>query len=75
MSESFTFDDPNAGKVSKSKFTDYLSELKETVEALREGRHANTFMDLSEVVTQESDGVLTAWAGGPCPAPKSREVG
>jgi len=61
VSDSFVFDDPNAGKITKSGLASYLSEMKETVRSLRGGRTSETLMELSEVVTQESEGVLTAW--------------
>jgi len=61
VTDDYTFDDPNAGTIPKSGFAEYLSELKETVQTLLGGNVPEQFMELSEVVTQESDGVLTAW--------------
>ncbi len=61
VSEDYTFDDPNAGKIAKSKFAEYLSGMKETVRSLRGGNLAEPFMELSEIVTQENEGVITAW--------------
>ena len=61
VTDDYTFDDPNAGTIPKSGFTEYLSELRETVQTLLGGNVPEPFMELSEVVTQESDGVLTAW--------------
>ena len=57
----YTFDDPNFGVVSKNSLSSYLGELKETVASLCGGRVPDPFMELSEVLTQEADGVLTAW--------------
>ena len=57
----YTFDDPNAGVVSKNSLSSYLGELKQTVASLCGGRVPDPFMELSEVLTQEADGVLTAW--------------
>ena len=57
----YTFDDPNFGVVSKNSLSSYLSELKETVASLCSGRVPDPFMELSEVLTQEVGGVLTAW--------------
>ena len=59
--EGFVFDDPNAGQIAKADFAAYFAQLKETVEALRGGAPQDTFIDLTEVVTNEADGVLTAW--------------
>jgi len=61
VSEGYTFDDPNAGKVAKSKFGEYVSGMKETVRSLRGGNLPDPFMELSEVVTQEKEGEITAW--------------
>jgi len=57
----FTFDDPSFGVVSRDTLSSYLGELKETVASLCGGRVPDTFMELSEVLTQEDEGVLTAW--------------
>lgn len=59
--DGFVFDDPNAGPVAKGDFAAYFAQLKETVAALRGGAPQPNFMDLTEVVTNEEDGVLTAW--------------
>jgi hypothetical protein len=57
----YTFDDPNFGVVSKNSLSSYLNDLKETVASLCGGEVPDPFMELSEVLTQEADGVLTAW--------------
>ena len=59
--ESYAFDDPNTGVISKNEFSSYLAGLKETVSSLRAGAQLGTFMEISEVLTDEKDGVLTAW--------------
>ena len=61
VADDFTFDDPNAGKIAKIGFAEYLSGMKETVQSLRGGALPEPFIQLSEVVTQESEDVLTAW--------------
>ena len=61
VTEDYTFDDPNVGVISKSKLTEYVSGLRDAVQSILGGSIPETFMELSEVVTQESDGVLTAW--------------
>jgi len=60
-SKGFTFDDPNAGKIPASGFAEYLAGMKEEVKGMRGGSLPEPFMELSEVVTSEADGVLTAW--------------
>ncbi|MDX1487449.1 MAG: hypothetical protein R3268_04560 [Acidiferrobacterales bacterium] len=57
----YTFDDPKFGVVSKNALSNYLGELKQTVASLCGGRVPDPFMELSEVLAQEADGVLTAW--------------
>ncbi len=64
-SETFTFDDPNAGVIAREDFAEYLAGLREVVTAARGSEPGQTFMELTEVLTQEADGVLTAscwWA-------------
>jgi hypothetical protein len=61
VSVDYTFDDPNSGVIRKQDFARYLTELKDTVQRLRGGSLPTPFMELSEVLTQESGGVLTAW--------------
>ena len=61
VADSYTFDDPNTGVISKNEFTNYLAGLKETVSSLRGGTLPEPFMELSEVMTDEKEGVLTAW--------------
>ena len=63
-SESFVFDDPNAGAIAREDFAEYLAGLREVV-AARGAGSSESFMELSEVLTQETDGGLTAscwWA-------------
>ena len=57
----YTFDDPNAGVISRAAFPGYLDELRKTVASLCGGQAPDPFMELTEVVTQEAGGVLTAW--------------
>lgn len=56
----YVFNDPNAGRISKADFATYFSGLKQAVAALQ-GTPRTPFMELSEVVTSEEGGVLTAW--------------
>lgn len=61
VTDNYVFDDPNVGVISKSNFSEYLEEMKNTVRALRGGNLPEPFMELSEVVTTENNGTLTAW--------------
>ena len=64
-SESFVFDDPNAGAIAREDFAEYLAELREAVTAIRGAESGDSFMEISEVMTQETDGGLSAscwWA-------------
>jgi hypothetical protein len=60
--DDFVFDDPNSAPVPKAGFAAYLAGLKETVASIRDdSADDGPFMELSEVVTSEANGVLTAW--------------
>ena len=61
VSDDYVVDDPNVGKITKSNFASYLSGLKESTRSAQGGRLPTPFMELSEVVTQEKDDVMTAW--------------
>ena len=64
-SESFTFDDPNAGTIVREDFAEYLTGLREVAAAAGGAKPGESFMEITEVVTQETDGGLAAscwWA-------------
>jgi len=75
VSHDYTFDDPNAGKITKSEFTAYLEGMKVTVRSMLNGNLPEPFLELSEVVTQESDGVITAWAWWSVPSTEIKGSG
>ena len=58
--DSFQFDDPNAGSISKNGISDYLAGLKQQAQSMR-SEATDVFMELTEVVTQEEGDILTAW--------------
>ena len=60
-SDDYTFDDPNIGLITKSKFTNYFEDLKNTVKTLCNGDLPKPFMELSEVITDAGNENLTAW--------------
>ncbi|MBL4721612.1 MAG: hypothetical protein JKY20_10835 [Alphaproteobacteria bacterium] len=65
VSDSFVFDDPNAGKIAKADFSQYFSGMVDLVASIRGSAFEGPFMALTEVVTKEENGVLTAscwWA-------------
>lgn len=62
VSDDYVFDDPNAGKITKGALTEYLAGMKEAVRSLRGGSLPEPFLELTEIVTREDDGVITAWA-------------
>lgn len=59
-SNSFVFDDPNAGKISKGDFAEFFAGLRAIVASMRGADHKGPFMELSEVVTKDDDDGLTA---------------
>ena len=60
LADSFQLDDPNAGKITKQAFSEYLSGMWQMVEGIR-GKTGDPLLEITEVVTQEEQGVLTAW--------------
>ncbi|MEO3427257.1 nuclear transport factor 2 family protein [Pelagibius sp. CAU 1746] len=61
LSDSYVLDDPNHGRVAKGDMAAYLDGMKATVEELRGGKAEAHFLSLTEVLTAEADGELTAW--------------
>ena len=60
LDDGYQLDDPNAGKISKAAFPEYYAAFKGQVESIR-GVSEDAWLDVSELVTQEEAGVLTAW--------------
>lgn len=61
IADGYTLDDPNEGIISKQGFSNYFAALKQTVASLCGDKVPDPFLELSEVMTQEQDGVLSAW--------------
>jgi hypothetical protein len=61
LADNFVLDDPNHGRVAKGEMAAYLDGMKATVSELRGGKEEVQFLALSEVLTGEEDGELTAW--------------
>jgi hypothetical protein len=61
LSDDYTLDDPNGGTIQKSEFADYLAGMKEAVSSLSGGNLPDPFMELTEVITHDEEGLLTAW--------------
>ena len=60
LADSYQLDDPNAGMFDKQAFADYLAGMWQMVEGIR-GKTSDPLLDITEVVTQEDQGVITAW--------------
>lgn len=73
--QDYTFDDPNAGVISRDAFAGYLGDLKKAVASLCGGRVPDPFMELSEILTQEADGSVTAWCWWAIPGTELRGSG
>lgn len=67
VTNDYILDDPNIGNISKENFSTYLDDMKETVKSLRGGDLPEPFMDLTEVVTSEENGIVTAWCAWSVP--------
>ena len=75
VADEFIFDDPNAGAIPKAGFADYMSAFHEAVKSLTGGSLPEPLMELSEVLTQESDGILTAWCWWAVPGTELKGAG
>ena len=60
ITNDYILDDPNEGKISKDKFSNYLNGMKETVKSLCNGSLPEPFMEITEVLTSEENGITTA---------------
>ena len=73
--DDFVFDDPNAGKITKSDFVVYFKELKNTVDSLRGGIEHPHFMDFTEVVPKSDGDIVTVWCWRAIPGTKIQGSG
>ena len=60
LADSFHLDDPNGGNISKQAFPDYLAGMWQTVEGIRD-KTSDPLLEITEVVTSEEQGEITAW--------------
>ena len=60
LTDSYQLDDPNAGKITKQALAEHLAGMWQMVEGIR-GKTSDPLLEITEVVTQEEQGVLTAW--------------
>ena len=61
LADSYVLDDPNHGRVTKGEMAAYIDGMKATVGELRGGKEEAQFLSLTEVLTGEEGGELTAW--------------
>lgn len=61
LADNYVLDDPNHGRVTKGEMAAYLDGMKATVSELRSGKEEAQFVALSELLTGEEGGELTAW--------------
>ena len=61
LADGYEMDDPNSGLITKAAFSEYFAGFKAQVDSMR-GPTTAALMELSELVTKEEGGVLTAWA-------------
>ena len=73
--DDYSLDDPNSGVISKSKLPEYLKEMKNTVRTLSGGSLPEPFMKLSEVVTNENNGIVTVWCWWAIPGTEIKGAG
>ena len=75
ITNEYILDDPNVGKISKDKFSEYLNEMKATVKTLCDGSLPEPFMELTEVLTSEESGITTAWCAWAIPGTNIKGAG
>ncbi len=62
FADSFLFDDPNVGRITRPGFKTYMEGIMANVERVRDGRKCENFVELSEIVSKhEDDGTATLW--------------
>lgn len=61
VTDDYTYDEPNSGVITKSNFSNYFNELKNTIKQHCGENIPDPFMKLSEVVTEEGAELNTAW--------------
>ncbi len=59
LADEYVMDDPNSGRITKAAFADYFNGFKAQMDNLRD--KSRPFLEVSELMTQEADGLLTAW--------------
>ena len=59
LADDYVMDDPNSGRISRAEFSGYFTTFKSHMDPIRD--KGRSFMEVSEVLTQEAEGVLTAW--------------
>ena len=74
LDDGFTLDDPNAGTISKKAMSDYLAGFKQQVDSIRRNT-GGPLMALTEIVTQEEAGILTAWTWWSVPGTEIQGAG
>jgi hypothetical protein len=62
LADEYVLDDPNAGKISRNELAEYMDGMKQMVRSMLDGQLPDPFLDLSEIVTREEAGEITAWA-------------
>ena len=61
LADDYLLDDPHFGRIPKDGMPVYFERLKTAVRELRGGREESPVMRIGEVITEESDGLLTVW--------------
>ena len=59
LADDYVMDDPHSGRITKAAFAAYFKGFKDQMDAVRE--RSRPFMEVSDLMTQDVDGVLNAW--------------
>jgi hypothetical protein len=61
LADDYLLDDPHFGRIPKDGMPGYFEQLKAAVRELRSGAEQSPVMRIGEVITEESDDLLTVW--------------
>ncbi len=61
LADDYVLDDPHFGRIAKDGMPTYFEWLKAAVRELRGGAEESPVMRIGEVITEESDDLMTVW--------------
>jgi len=68
LADDYLLDDPHFGRIPRDGMAAYFEQLKATVRDLRGGADEPPLMRIGELITEETDDLLTVWLWWAVPA-------